>query len=80
MLINLIGHVFQLPVLRHLDGLTAAGLGLLRGALLLYVLFLLVPLVRAVIPVAALDAYLESSMLSPVFSSTGFFNRVITGL
>jgi len=77
--INLIDHVFDFPVLRHFDGLLAALFGLLRGLLVLYVLFLLIPLIRTIIPVDIIDRYIGKSTLSPVFISDGFFARVITG-
>ena len=79
MLINLANHVFYFPVLKHFDGITAALLGLLRGMLLLYVLFLLVPLARTVIPLDALDRYIDQSALTPLFASDSFFARVVTG-
>ena len=80
MLINLIDHVYDFPVLTHFDGLLAAVFGLLRGVLVLYVLFLMVPLVRAMIPLDLLDTYLARSTFAPLFSSDSFFARVIGGM
>ena len=78
-LISLVWHVHDLPVLRHGDAVIAAVFGLLRGMLLLYVLFLLLPLIRTAIPVDMLQRYLAQSSLSPLFTSDGFFIRVVTG-
>ncbi|MBR5382771.1 MAG: CvpA family protein [Clostridia bacterium] len=77
--ISLIWHVLDLPVLRHGDAVIAAVFGLLRGMLVLYVLYLLLPLVRTAIPVDMLQRYITQSTLSPLFSSDGFFIRVVTG-
>jgi len=79
MLINLVDHVFYFPVLKHFDALAAGVFGLLRGVLVLYVLFLLVPLVRTVIPLDIVERYIGQSALAPLFASDGFFARVVTG-
>ena len=80
MVINLISHVYDFPVLTHFDGLLAAVFGLLRGMLILYVLFLLVPLLRTIIPLDILDRYIDQSTLTPLFASDSFFTRIIGGM
>ena len=77
--ITLIDHVFSYPVLKYFDGLVGGAFGLLRGMLILYVLFLMVPVVQTVIPLDLITGLFETSSLSSVFSSTGFFMRVVTG-
>ncbi len=79
MVISLIGHVFPYPVLHHLDGLAGGVFGLLRGVLVLYVLFLLVPVLNTVIPLDLLEQYLGPGKLSEIFSSASFFTRIATG-
>ena len=54
--------------------------GLLRGVITLYVLFLLVPVIRTIIPVDLLTRYLGQSTLSAIFTSDGFFARIVTGV
>ena len=54
--------------------------GLLRGVITLYVLFLLVPVIRTIIPVDLLTRYLGQSALSAIFTSDGFFARIVTGV
>ncbi len=78
-IITMLNHVFRFPVLKHFDGLVGGVFGALRGMLILYVLFLLVPLVLTIIPVTLVSELFESSTLSQVFSSSGFFIRVVTG-
>ena len=53
--IHLIQYVFELPVLRHLDALIGGVFGLVRGVLLLFILFTLVPIVMAVVPIIVFD-------------------------
>ena len=51
----------------------------MRGALLLYALFLVVPLLSTIIPLDAFNELLSQSALSPIFQSDGLFARVISG-
>ena len=77
--VSLIQHVFQLPLLKQLDWLAAAVFGLARGTLLLYVLFLLLPSLSTVIRLDTFDELLAQSTLVSVFQSNGFFASVIAG-
>ena len=43
LLVSLIQHVFRLPLLKQLDWLAGGAFGLVRGAMILYVIFLLLP-------------------------------------
>ena len=67
--IHLINYVFELPVLRHLDALIGGLFGFMRGVLLMYILFALVPIVLAVAPVPMISELIDSSRLAPVFDS-----------
>ncbi|MBQ7053488.1 MAG: CvpA family protein [Clostridia bacterium] len=67
--IHLVNYVFELPVLRHLDALVGGVFGLLRGVLLLFILFALVPIVLAVAPVEQISELIEASRLAPMFDS-----------
>ena len=78
-LVSLIHHVFKLPLLKHLDWLAGGAFGLARGAMILFVIFLLIPLLSTIIPLDAFNELLEQSTLSPIFNSNGFFASVIAG-
>lgn len=67
--IHLIQYVFELPVLRHLDALIGGVFGLMRGVLLLFILFALVPIVLAVAPVEQISDLIAASKLAPMFDS-----------
>ena len=77
--VSLIRHVFRYPILKQLDWLAGGLFGLLRGGLLLYVLFLLVPILSTVIPLDQFNVLLSQSTLAPLFTSDGFFAGVIAG-
>ncbi len=76
--INLIQNVFHFPLLRQLDWLAGGVFGLARGALLVYLLFLLIPIASTIIPLDAFDEVLQASQLRPLFESSGFFASVIS--
>ena len=67
--INLVQYVFELPVLRHLDALIGGVFGLIRGVLLLFILFALVPIVLAIAPVPMIEDMVAASRMAPMFDS-----------
>ena len=67
--IHLISYVFELPVLRHLDALVGGVFGLVRGVLIMFILFALVPIVLAVVPVDFVGEAVAASQLAPYFDS-----------
>lgn len=77
--INLIHHVFKLPLLKQMDWLAGGFFGLLRGALILYVIFLALPLVSTVIHMEALDTLINESTLAAIFQSDGLLAWVLSG-
>ncbi|MBQ7657237.1 MAG: CvpA family protein [Clostridia bacterium] len=77
--VGLIQAVFKLPLLKHLDWLAGGVFGLLRGGLILYVIFLIIPILSTVIPLDAFNELMAQSTLAPIFQSDGLFLRVISG-
>ena len=67
--IHLVQYVFELPVLRHLDALIGGVFGFVRGVLLLFILFALVPIVLAVAPVPMIEEMIAASCMAPMFDS-----------
>ena len=68
-LIHLISYVFELPVLRHLDSLAGGVFGLVRGVLFTFILFAIVPIILAVVPVDFVSEAITASQLAPYFDS-----------
>lgn len=78
-IVSLIQHVFKLPLLKQLDWLAGGAFGLVRGAALVYVAFLLMPILSTIIPMDSFNELLAQSTLAPIFQSDGFFASVIAG-
>lgn len=69
LVIHLVSYVFELPVLRHLDALAGGAFGLVRGVMLVFIFFALVPIVLAIVPVDFLSDLIEASQLAPYFDT-----------
>lgn len=77
LVVSLIQHVFKLPLLKQLDWLAGGTFGLVRGAVVLYVIFLAIPILSTVIPLDAFNDLIEKSTLAGIFQSDGLFAQVI---
>ena len=78
--ISLIRHVANFPILRQLDWLAGGVFGLARGVAIVYLLLLLLPLISTVIPAQeGVESLVAQSKLAPLFGSDGFFVRIISG-
>lgn len=77
-LISMLGHVVNFPILKQLDWLAGGIFGVARGAVLIYLLLLLVPLIATVVPDEGVSNLVNASSLAHLFSSDGFFIRVIS--
>ena len=65
------------PVLARGDGLIGAGVGLLQGVLILFAIFLLLPVALTVLP--KLYAFIEESFFGEFFYRANFFISLIPG-
>ena len=79
LLLSLLNHVFQFPLLKYLDWVGAALFGVLRGLTLVCAIWLLMPLLSTVIPVDGFRQALDGSALSRPFLSQTFFHAVLNG-
>ena len=77
--VRLLDAVFHFPVLKQLNALAGGVFGLLRGLLLVYVCFALVPLVETVLPVQAVSSLIAESRLAPLFNNGVLVNAVMAG-
>ena len=78
-IINLLKAIFRFPVLKQLNSIAGGAFGLLRGALLCFVLFALMPLLQTVIPVEGLGEMVETSSLAPLFNSGNLILSIMNG-
>ena len=78
-IVNLLKAIFRFPVLKQLNALAGGAFGLLRGALLCFVLFALAPLLQTVIPVEGFSEMIQNSTLAPVFNSGSLILSIMNG-
>ena len=71
--------IFRFPVLKQLDTVVGGIFGILRGAVLCYAAFALLPLVQTIIPVDSVTALIEESTLAPVFNNGNLLLAVMNG-
>ncbi len=76
LVISLLNYVFHFPLVRALDAGMAALFGLARGAMLLALLFLLVPLLLTAVPMDALRESLQNSAMAARFMKVSFFTGI----
>ncbi|MBQ3705431.1 MAG: CvpA family protein [Clostridia bacterium] len=71
--------LFRFPVLKQLNSLVGGVFGLLRGALLVFVAFALLPLIQTAIPLEGLNELLAGSSLAPLFNSDQLILMIMNG-
>ena len=78
-IINLLNHIFKFPVLKQLNSVAGGAFGLLRGVLLCFVAFALLPLIQTIIPIKGADELVKTSALAPVFNSSNLILSIMRG-
>ena len=76
LVVNLLNHVFRFPMLRHMDWLLGGLFGLARGAVVVALIFSLVPLLNSVVPMEIAEELLGGSMLYDWFNRADILNRL----
>ena len=76
LIISLANYVFHFPLIRGVDWAAAGLFGLARGAMLLALFFLLVPLALTVVPLDAVKDLLSGSAMARHFMSIPFFTGI----
>ena len=79
LVLGLLKAVFRFPVLKQLNMLAGGAFGLLRGALLCFIAFALLPLVQTALPVENLKELVNSSALAPLFNSDHLILAIMNG-
>ena len=77
--INFLKAVFKFPVLKQLNAVAGGAFGLLRGALLCFVAFALLPLIQTMLPVQGINELVETSALAPLFNSGNLIMAIMNG-
>ena len=71
--------VAGLPVLKKYDGLAGAGVGLLRGMFLIFLLFSFVPVILILAPLDIIYSLIENSLMGKFFFKANIFTNFVKG-
>jgi uncharacterized membrane protein required for colicin V production len=71
--------IVGLPVLKHMDWLLGTGFGLVRGLLIVNLLFLFLSVVLVLVPVDLLRSYIENSLMADFFTEFNIFSAFLRG-
>ena len=77
--LNFLKVVFRFPVLKQLNSLAGGIFGLLRGVLLCFVAFALLPLIQTMVPLEGLEQLVAGSSLAPIFNSGELILAIMNG-
>ena len=77
--INFLKVVFKFPVLKQLNSIAGGAFGLIRGALLCFVAFALLPLIQTLLPVKDINNLVDQSALAPLFNSGNLILAIMNG-
>ena len=78
-IVNALTAIFRFPVLKQLDWLVGGGFGFLRGLLICYAAFAIVPLVLTVVPMDLISELLDASSLAPLFNNGNLILAIMNG-
>jgi hypothetical protein len=79
LVLNFLKVVFRFPVLKQLNSIAGGALGLLRGVLLCFVAFALLPLIQTMVPVTGINDLIAQSALAPLFNSGNLILAIMNG-
>lgn len=77
LIVSVIRHVFEFPILKQLDWLAGGLFGLARGAAICYLLVLLIPPIQVVMPDEKVLLFMKDSQLAALFGNDGLLMRII---
>jgi len=78
LIISMTRYVVKLPVLKQTDTLLGGAFGFVRGAVFLYILFMLVPIFLTLFPVDKIQTLVDASLLAKIFYNGNLFLGIIS--
>ncbi|MHB1315098.1 MAG: CvpA family protein [Christensenellales bacterium] len=78
--LNCVNFVRRMPVLKQADGFLGGCFGAARGIMLVFVLFMLVPVILIIVPYNASYELIEKSLFGNFFYKSNFLLSLITGV
>ena len=77
--LNFLKVVFRFPVLKQLNAVVGGIFGLVRGVILCFIAFALLPLIQTVVPIDGISEMVEASALAPLFNSGNLILAIMNG-
>ena len=77
LVLNFVKGIFNFPLLKHMDWLAGAIMGFLRGVILVFLFFTLIPLLQTVIPLDFFTDFVNTSTLAPIFQNSSFIISIM---
>ena len=77
--LNFLKVVFRFPVLKQMNAVVGGIFGLVRGIILCFIAFALLPLIQTVVPIDGISEMVEASALAPLFNSGNLILAIMNG-
>jgi len=79
-LISLLKNLTDLPVLKQFDSLFGLALGFVRGILIVFILFAVIPIFLTLVPFDLITQYIDHSLLGRFFFEFNIFTNFVKGI
>lgn len=79
-IIAMCDYVFKFPTLRYMDQVSGALIGFLQGVLLLFVIFIIVPVILAFLPFKEISQFIDNSQFANFYYHNNFILDTIKGV
>lgn len=73
-------YTVKLPVLKHFDGLLGGAFGIVRGLFIVFLIFMVVPVLLVVLGGFGIKEYINNSFLGSIFYDANFLLALVTGV
>ncbi len=77
LVLNFIKGIFRFPLLKQLDWLAGGLMGFIRGIIIVFLFFTLIPLLQTVIPLEFFTNFINASQLAPIFQNSSFIISIM---
>ena len=80
LVIAMVNSVAHLPLIRTCDNILGGLLGFIVGVLIIFIMFIIVPVVITILPFDQINTLFDDSMFAPFFMGTNLLNNVLSGI
>ena len=83
LLVNMLNNVFRFPALRHLDWILGGAFGLIRGVIIVMLIFAVVPTISSALSsmkITMLSDLIDASRIGKLFEQSNFVSGTLRSL